>query len=198
VSDLHDALQDRIVAHTPDTVPPFDALKDRKRARDRRRYAVAAAALSAVAVAGIAAATTWRSGPPDRLPTLAGPASPAANGPSPSPVERAAIRPPSESRMEAELTGTLNADPTTGCLWIDPGRGLMPIELLLQGGDGYRIDFSATPATIRDGETVLATVGEKVELGGGSTGREGDGVPGCPVSGPTFLGYFAGRPWSTD
>lgn len=190
MSDLHDALRDRVAAHTPDSVPPFDVLQDRKRARDRRRHAVAAAALSAVAVASLAVATAWSSGPSDRLPTVAGPASPPATGPWPNSVERAAIRPPSESRMEALLIGTLNADPTTGCLWIDPRRGLMPIEVLLQAGDGYRVDFSTTPAAIRDGDTVLATVGEEVELGGGSIGREGDGVPGCPVSGPTWLGYF--------
>lgn len=71
-----------------------------------------------------------------------------------------------------------------------------PIELLLQGGDGYRVDFSTSPAVIRDGETVLAKVGDVVGLGGGGTGRDSDGVAACPVSGPTSLGYFEVRPWS--
>ena len=78
MSDLHHALQERIAAHLPQTTPPFDALKQRKRQRDRRRYAVAAAALSGVAVAGIVAAPAWTAGAPDRVPSFAGPAGPAA------------------------------------------------------------------------------------------------------------------------
>jgi hypothetical protein len=194
VSDLHQALQDRIAAHTPHSLPPFEALTARKRARDRRRYAVVGTALSVVAVTVLAGTASLRSGGADRLPSAAGPASPAAAGPSPSAVERAAIRPPAEFRMQALLTGTLRGDPSTGCLWVEPGRGAASIELLLQGGDGYRVDFSTSPATIRDSETVLATFGDVVELCGGGIG--GDGVAGCPVSGPTFLGYFEGRPWS--
>jgi hypothetical protein len=193
MSDLHRALQDRIAAHTPRSLPPFEALAARKRARDRRRYVVAGAALSVLAVAALTGLPGLRPDPSDRLPQLAQSEAP-TDGPSPSGVDRAAIRPPSEDRMQALLTGTLRADPATGCLWIEPGAGIAPVQLLIQGGDGYRVDFSTSPATVRDGEAVLATVGEVVELGGGATGREDDGVPGCPVTGPTLLGYFENQP----
>lgn len=52
MSDLHQALRSRIAAHTPDRVPPFEALKARRRARDRRRTVVAAAA-AGLAVAAV-------------------------------------------------------------------------------------------------------------------------------------------------
>lgn len=51
--DLHQAVQAEIAAHTPTLPPSFEALKARKRARDRRRTG-AAVAVSALAVAGIA------------------------------------------------------------------------------------------------------------------------------------------------
>lgn len=73
MSDLHQAVQARIAAHTPAAAPPFDALKDRKRTRDRRRYAVAGTVLS-VGAAGAAALTTgWLDRSGDRLvpPTVA-------------------------------------------------------------------------------------------------------------------------------
>lgn len=78
MSELHHALQERIAAHLPHSTPPFDTLMQRKRGRDRRRYAVAVAALSGVAVAGIVAAPAWTAGRTDRLPSFAGPAGPAA------------------------------------------------------------------------------------------------------------------------
>jgi hypothetical protein len=53
VSDLHQAVQAEIAAHIPTLPPSFEALKARKRARDRRRTG-AVAAVSALAVAGIA------------------------------------------------------------------------------------------------------------------------------------------------
>jgi hypothetical protein len=53
VSDLHQAVQAEIAAHTPSLPPSFDQLKARKRARDRNR-GVAAVAASVLAVAGIA------------------------------------------------------------------------------------------------------------------------------------------------
>lgn len=53
MSDLHQAVQAEIAAHTPALPPSFDALKARKHRRDRRR-AVAAVSASALAAAGIA------------------------------------------------------------------------------------------------------------------------------------------------
>lgn len=75
MSDLHDAVQDELAAHRPDRVPPFAAIRARKRSRDRRRLATGGAALSAVAVAAAAVlAPSFPGGGPDRLPSYAGPA----------------------------------------------------------------------------------------------------------------------------
>ena len=54
MSELHQAVQDELAAHRPDRVPPFDAVRSRKRSRDRRRLATGGAALSAVVLAGAA------------------------------------------------------------------------------------------------------------------------------------------------
>ena len=53
MSELHRAVQAEVAAHTPTLPPSFEALKARRRSRDRRRAGVAVAA-SALAVAGIA------------------------------------------------------------------------------------------------------------------------------------------------
>jgi hypothetical protein len=65
MSDLHRAVQARVTAHTPAVAPSFDALKQRKRARDRRRYAVTGGALSVVVVSAASFASLDDSG--DRL-----------------------------------------------------------------------------------------------------------------------------------
>ena len=44
-----------------------------------------------------------------------------------------------------------------------------------------------------DGETVVARIGDQIEVGGGSSDREA-GVGGCPVTPPVFLGYLFERP----
>jgi hypothetical protein len=71
MSDLHRAVEDEIDAFRPDRTPPFGALMDRHRARNRRRYATGAAAVSAVAVAGIVFVPSALSGGADRLPSYA-------------------------------------------------------------------------------------------------------------------------------
>lgn len=53
MSDLHEAVQAELDAHRPELVPPFAAVRARKRRREQRR-AGAAVALSALAVAGVA------------------------------------------------------------------------------------------------------------------------------------------------
>lgn len=93
-------------------------------------------------------------------------------------------------RMLAALPGTLRADRKTGCLWLEGEAGKPTAQLLLQG-DSYRVDFSDSPPTVRDGDDVVATVGQQVEVGGGHTARV-QGVEGCPVGASTFLGYFDG------
>lgn len=62
MSDLHRAVQDRIAAHIPSGVPPFEAIADHKRARDRRRNTVAGVALSVLAVTGIAVGSSTLTG----------------------------------------------------------------------------------------------------------------------------------------
>lgn len=104
------------------------------------------------------------------------------------PRETAAVRPTGELRMQALGTGTLRADPATGCLWLETEAGKPTMQLLLQG-ESYRVDFSTSPASIIDGETVVARVDERVEVGGGFTDRV-QGVEGCPVTAGTYLGYF--------
>lgn len=75
MSDLHQAVQARIATHIPPTVPSFEALKHRKRARDRRRYAMAGSALSAAAVGAAALVLGGPGASSDKLvpPTAAGP-----------------------------------------------------------------------------------------------------------------------------
>lgn len=90
--------------------------------------------------------------------------------------------------MQALATGTLRVDPATGCLWLESEPGKPTMQLLLQG-ESYRVDFSTAPATIRDGDTVVARADERVEVGGGFTHRV-HGVEGCPVTAGTYLGYF--------
>ena len=102
-------------------------------------------------------------------------------------VERAAVRPAGDGREEALASGVLRADPESGCLWLEQPDGSVGPQLLLYGEE-YRVDFSTEPASIRDEDDVVARVGERVEVGGGF-GAD-DGVAGCPVSAPSFLGYF--------
>lgn len=103
-------------------------------------------------------------------------------------VSRAAVRAEGELRMMALGTGTLRADPATGCLWLEREDGKPTAQLLLQGDD-YAVDFSQSPARVLDGDSVVATVGERVSVGGGFTDRV-EGVPGCPVSAGTYLGHL--------
>jgi hypothetical protein len=73
MSDLHRAVEDEIDAFRPDRTPPFAGLLARRRARDRRRTATGAVALSVVAVAGIVFVPSILSGGEDRLPSYANP-----------------------------------------------------------------------------------------------------------------------------
>lgn len=78
MSELHDAVQDELAAHRPNQVPPFAAIRARKRSHDRRRFAGGAAALSAVVVSATVIVPSLASSP-DRLPTYAAPEPPAAD-----------------------------------------------------------------------------------------------------------------------
>ena len=102
-------------------------------------------------------------------------------------IDRAAVRPAGEGRNEALASGILRADPKSGCLWLEQPDGSVGAQLLLQGEE-YQVDFSDDPASVREEGDVVATVGDRVEVGGGY-GTD-DGVRGCSVSAPTFLGYF--------
>lgn len=103
-------------------------------------------------------------------------------------VSRAAVVPADGTQMESAATGTLRADPSTGCLWLEGDNGDALTQLLLQGD--YQVDFSQSPPAILDGDSVVARAGERVELGGGQTPHVED-VKGCPVAtDQPFLGYF--------
>ena len=80
MSDLDQAVQAEIDAYRPVTVPAFDTLAGRKRARDRRRLATGGAVLSAVAIAGAAALAPSLGGGRDELPTVG--SSPAPTAPA--------------------------------------------------------------------------------------------------------------------
>ena len=78
-------------------------------------------------------------------------------------------------------------------MWLETDRGEPGVQLLLYGD--YRVDFSRSPPVVLEGESVLAVVGEIVELGGGMT--EGvRGVEGCPVTSQTvFSGHILDATW---
>ena len=80
MSDLHLAVQDELDAHRPSLVPPFAAVRARKRSRDRRRLATGGAALSAVALSAAALVPSMLGGGQDRLPAVA--SSPAPTAPA--------------------------------------------------------------------------------------------------------------------
>lgn len=108
--------------------------------------------------------------------------------PSPTDVEQAAVRPGSPVRHQALAFGVLRADSDTGCLWLEGPDGNASAQLLLQG-ESYSVDFDTSPAVVMDGNLIVARVGDHVRVGGGSTDKSAP-VPGCPVTAPTFLGYF--------
>ncbi len=75
MSDLHRAVEAELDAHRPTLTPPFEAIRARKRARDQRR-AAGAAALSVVAVLGVAflpSSLRPAHEPANRTTTVAGP-----------------------------------------------------------------------------------------------------------------------------
>lgn len=89
--------------------------------------------------------------------------------------------------MEALILGTLRAESSTGCLWLEGEGGEQLTQLLLQGD--YRVDFSQDPAAVFDGDSVAARVGDRVDVAGGFT-EPVDGVEGCPATAATWLGYL--------
>ena len=102
-------------------------------------------------------------------------------------VSRVSFVPAPEAAMQALLTGTLGGDPSTGCLWVE---GPHRVPLVIQH-DTAVLDISAQPPVVRDGEEVLAALGDAVEVGGGHAGTS---APGCEDLGPAFLGHGLTRP----
>lgn len=128
------------------------------------------------------------------LPGVGGLIGPESLGPSDNRASFRALSPlgaDGERRFNtARLDGVLRGDPNTGCLWLtDDGARGTPIVLL---HDTAVADFGRSPWVVRNGAEVLATDGDRVSLGGGvgPNGLQG-AVPGCPVEGPPFIGYFA-------
>lgn len=184
MSDLHRAVEDEIDAFRPDRTPPFGALMDRHRTRNRRRKMLAVApVVAAVLVAPVAWSAATGGG--DQLVQQAAPADEADSS-------RAAFRTQQEGRRSllALTSGYLSGDRATGCLWLfatdTPASTASPILILHSTAVA---DFSRTPWVIRDGDTVLATEGDQVSLAGGGTPDGSDfSVPGCPVEGQPFVG----------
>lgn len=84
MSDALDrAVDAQLDAYRPTGTPPFAVIEARKRSRDRRRYVVAGAALSVVALAGVAFAAGTQDGAPDTARSVAG--GPARTGPEAAP-----------------------------------------------------------------------------------------------------------------
>jgi hypothetical protein len=104
-------------------------------------------------------------------------------------VSRAAVRSSNGINMLALKMGVLRADAESGCLWLEGETGEPTGQLLLQG-DSYSVNFADSPPTVRDGDEVVAAVGEQVQVGGGYTDRV-QVVPNCPAGGGRgFLGRF--------
>lgn len=91
----------------------------------------------------------------------------------------------------ARAQGVLGGDPATGCLWLT-GRAGARGQLLVMH-DTAVADFSVSPFVIRDGERLIATEGDPLELTGGTApdGYQG-AVPGCPAGDQPFIGRLAG------
>jgi hypothetical protein len=84
MSELHRAVEAEIDAFRPGAIPPVAFIKCRKRARDRRRYALSGAALSLLAVAAVVLAANTLAGDGGRLPSYADPSGdPAPGEPAP-------------------------------------------------------------------------------------------------------------------
>lgn len=133
---LDRAVDARIDAHRPDTVPPFAAIEARKRGRDRCRGAAAIAAV-AVAVAGVAfvpSALTGSTSAPNRtaaMPTASPPA-PYLGLASGGPAFRTTDAPEqvAQSGRVTDLTLRFTRDPGTrldkAVLWVLKPGALQP------------------------------------------------------------------------
>jgi hypothetical protein len=110
-------------------------------------------------------------------------------GPS-APVDpsRAAFRPSGPLEF-ALLEGELGGDAATGCLWVAAPSGRRTPLLLVS--NTAAADFSTRPFRVVDGTAVLAVEGQAVSLGGGfGVERDAPVVPGCPIEGTPFRGWF--------
>lgn len=109
--DLGRAVDARIDAYRPGAVPPFEAIEDVKRRRDRRRTAVGAGAFAALAAAGVAGVLASLTGSGDRL--------------TPEQVASGAPRPaPSASAAGSTEPTTPSSYPYTDCDRLRPGDPL--------------------------------------------------------------------------
>ena len=100
---------------------------------------------------------------------------------------RAAVRTAARSTGDAQVAGTLRADPRSGCLWVEDAGGRIPV-LLAHPRYSVRLD-SAPPAVVDDDNAVI-DAGRAVRISG-ARGSGTDAVPGCAVPGPPFIGVLA-------
>lgn len=103
-----------------------------------------------------------------------------------------ALPDPGSPMMGALLTGSLHADPATGCLWV--AEGSREVQVRVYASEDTRTDFSQDLAVIRRGTETVAREGDPVTLTGGYVGDNGLGVPGCPAEGEVFLGGLRAAP----
>lgn len=178
MSDLHRAVQTRVAAHVPPAVPPFEVLERRKRARDRRRYAVAG---SALAVAAVALALGRPGGSGDRL------VPPDAAGPPEEQVQQVfTVRPLRKSPYFADfgaglqdclaLPGTsdqlaLMSDPPQYRLTVTGATEIGAFEACVQGVPGYAAERREetvvqgyTPPRVEVSVEEPATAGQPVRI----------------------------------
>lgn len=140
MSELHQAVQAEIAAHTPTLPPSFDALKAR-RARKLRTRSAAAVALAAVAVTGVAVLPGLTSNP-DRLPTgIAAEAVADGRGPQTVTVDGVEVR----KVGSAKVTGAYTDPEDPSALFVSAGRAEKP---------GHCSDYAAVRVVEQDAETV--------------------------------------------
>lgn len=161
MSDLHDAVRAEIGAYRPSAVPPFDARLRRRKTRDRRRLAIGAAALSAVAVATAAVLAPPIGGRPDELPGYTA-------SPGPTPVagdagtasftvhhlDRGVVDPGTDGRLDAclALPGVRHASkattPPVHGVTVDGTREAEAFASCVRGlaGDGVVLTEHRPPA----------------------------------------------------
>jgi hypothetical protein len=90
--------------------------------------------------------------------------------------------------MQALLLARLDGDPVTGCLWLvpvhDPSTPGQPLSVVWP--HGYTVETDPLRLVGPDG-TVVARIGDVLQLAGGFSSGEADIDPRCQVSKSTAI-----------